>query len=166
MPAVLALPAFWAAVGGTAAAGAAVYSAKTQSNAAKRAGEIQERTTTEAINLERENEARRRQEYDEERARMWNYEDQDRALSLDDRSFNREEYGKRQARLAPYRQFGEQGVVNMASLLRPNPTAPSLRIQPRRPPPMPVPPVQAAAMPSRFAPMNFAELLERQGPRV
>ena len=161
----VAIPLIYLAAAGVATGGT-VYAAKKSSAAAKRAGEIQERTTTEAIDLERENEARRRQEYDEERARMWNYEDQDRALSLDDRAFNREEYGKRQARLAPYRQFGEQGVVNMASLLRPNPSAPSLRIQPRQPGPPQLGPAQVAAMPSRFAPMNFAELLERQGPRV
>lgn len=167
MPAVVALPAFWYAIAGTSAAAATVYAAKKNAGANTRASDITERTTQEALDWEKEVDARQRKEYEDERRRAWELEDVDRQFRNDDRLFNREEYQKREGRLTPYREFGDQGLANMASLLRPNPTAPSLRVQPTvqmgapRPPVMPVPPVQAAAMPSRFAPNGptMADLL-------
>jgi hypothetical protein len=65
---------------------AAVIQAKMASNAAKRATNAQSRSTSEALTLERDNEARRRQEYDQMIAEQ------------------RAQYDAEQARRAPYRE--------------------------------------------------------------
>lgn len=169
MPA-LALPAFWGAVGAGVYGGAQIYSARTGARSARRAGDITERTTTEALDWEREQEARRRAEYEQERARAWALEDEDRTLRNEDRLFNRGEYLKREGRLAPYREYGAEGLANIRSLMRPNAAARPLAVPPPVVPPgravmLPqprVPAVAAAAIPSRY--QNFADLI--RPPRV
>jgi len=94
MPAAIAIPAIASVIGGGVAAGAGIYGAKKQAKA-----------TNQALQLERDNEARRRQEYDQmiaEQRRQWEAE---------------------QERRAPYRQASEATLRSIAaSRGRPMPT--------------------------------------------
>ena len=139
MPAVLALPAFWGAVGAGTAVVGSVYSANKQSSATRRAAGIQSRANTDAMAIERENEARRRQEFDTLQARareQWDAEqaelrrqtDEDmrrfeltRASQFEDRALTRAamerneatdryRYDAEQQRRDPYRAAGHAAV--------------------------------------------------------
>lgn len=116
---------------GIASAVGGVSAAKMASKAAKNAGDISSRATEEALKFEREKEAERLKEYMDERARAWKLDDVDRQRAEEDRQFKLREYGLREGRLQPYRDFGGEGLGSMASLLRPNAAAPSLHVRPR-----------------------------------
>lgn len=70
------------AIGGAATAGAMVYGAHKQSSAARKAGDQQARAIEQQLQFERENELRRREEYDRaeaERKAQWDAEQSRRA---------------------------------------------------------------------------------------
>lgn len=85
MPAAIAIPLITAAVTG----GAAVTSGVMQSKANKRATDAQSKSTAEALAFERDNELRRRQEYDRSEAE------------------SRAQFDAEQARKAPFREMAD-----------------------------------------------------------
>lgn len=121
MPAAVAIPAIATVIAGGTAAAAGIYGSNRQSQAARDAANASERSTQEALALERENEARRREEWDktqefneqvyrEEVARdQSRYGDtradaeweKNRAGTLD--AFDREKYNAYETRRKPYR---------------------------------------------------------------
>ena len=136
MPAAFAAPAIGgtvAAIAGTAAAGASLYGASKQSKAARDAAAAQERSTAEAIALERENEVRRRQEWDATQAfnekAYGDYLARDDSRYADTRAdtayararadkldaFDREQYDREQARREPYRKVSVSALNDLAA---------------------------------------------------
>ena len=121
------------AIGGATALAGSVYGANKQSQAAKDAANASERSTAEAIALERENEARRRQEWDATQAFNekaygdylarddYRYADtradtayaRARADKLD--AFDREQYDREQARREPYRKVSVSALNDLAA---------------------------------------------------
>lgn len=135
MPAAFAAPAIGgtvAAIAGTAAAGASLYGADKQAGASRDASRAAERSAAEALALERENEARRRQEWDQTQA--FNEQAYKEALARDDAryadtradtafsreranrldAFDREQYDRREVRRGPYRDVSKAALYATA----------------------------------------------------
>ena len=154
---------------------AAVYSAKKQGAAQRRASQAQEVSNREALQFERENEERRRKEYDE--AEAYNRAISEREIAREQARYEtewqeamrryeeetgqeRERYQARETRLAPYRQAGTAALGDLARLSQQAaPGAPAIGAAPplpegmvrRGPPPPPlsvqVSPTAAGAAP-------------------
>ena len=121
------------AIGGATALAGSVYGANKQSQAAKDAARASERSTAEAIALERENEARRRQEWDATQAfnekAYADYLARDDSRYADTRAdtayararadkldaFDREQYDREQARREPYRKVSVSALNDLAA---------------------------------------------------
>lgn len=121
------------AIGGATALAGSVYGANKQSQAAKDAARASERSTAEAIALERENEARRRQEWDATQAfnekAYGDYLARDDSRYADTRAdtayararadkldaFDREQYDREQARREPYRKVSVSALNDLAA---------------------------------------------------
>ena len=121
------------AIGGATALAGSVYGANKQSQAAKDAANASERSTAEAIALERENEARRRQEWDATQAfnekAYGDYLARDDSRYADTRAdtayararadkldaFDREQYDREQARREPYRKVSVSALNDLAA---------------------------------------------------
>lgn len=119
--------------GATASAGASIYGANKQSRAAKDAANASERSTAEAIALERENEARRRQEWDATQAfnekAYGEYLTRDDSRYADTRAdtayarartdkldaFDREQYDSEMRRREPYRKVSVSALNDLAA---------------------------------------------------
>lgn len=118
---------------GVAAASTAtgLYSAKKQSSSNDKAGALQTASADAALAFEKERDARDYATYQDEYARKTRIEDADRALGI-------ERFDKREGRLNPYRNFGEQGLATLGPLLKKGSGSP---LAPRG-----VPPVSGASL--------------------
>lgn len=131
--------------GATTGAGAVM-----QHKGANKAGELQAKAAEEALAFEKSEKAKDDQQYAEERARKWQQEDTDRGISEEERQ-------RHHAALAPFVEFGAQGLAPLSALLRPSGDAPlsadRWRVPATRPDnraqaqPPAAPPSQAAAPP-------------------
>ena len=120
-------------ISGIVGAGATVYGANRDSSASTQASQASERASAEAIALERENEARRRQEWDATQAfneKSYNeYLARDDARYADTRAdtaysraradkldaFDREQYDREQTRREPYRKVSVAALNDLAA---------------------------------------------------
>lgn len=102
--------AFWGAVGTGAAAGASIYGAKKQSGAAKDAARIESEELDKQLALERENEQRRREEFDRVEAEKKRQYDAEQAQMA-------AQYNAEQARREPYRQLSRAALTQLSSRL-------------------------------------------------
>ena len=108
MPAAIAIPLITAGVtGGTAIAGGVM-----QSKAAKKGQTVQQQAADAALAFEKEQDRLDRERYDKEYARKTQIEDEDR-------TYSRQRDAEKDARLAPYRAFGQQGLETLSGLLTP-----------------------------------------------
>lgn len=98
------------ALAGGASAGAMVYGAHKQSSAQNKAAKIEDQYAREALAFEKERDAYQRRQYEEERARNWGIENEDRSRRI-------VEEDARRGRLAPFQQFGAGGVSALSSML-------------------------------------------------
>jgi hypothetical protein len=99
-------PAVGMAIAGIASAGAGVYGANKQASAANRSAALQTAAANHAADLETQA-AERSLAFQQQQADLTqrNY--------LDTRNFNRQVYADQQARLAPYRQFGQGAITQL-----------------------------------------------------
>jgi len=110
-----------------ASAGSSIYASNKQSQAAKDAAKASGASSSEAIALERENEARRREEWDQTQA--WNEQSYNDYMTRDDAryaegqartakldAFEREQYDKEMARRDPYRKVSVSALNQLAGL--------------------------------------------------
>lgn len=97
-------------LGGGAAAGATIYATKKSADASKRAGDSQERSTTEALNFAREQDRLDREQYASETGRSTSIENELLRQRGEDRA-------QRDQLMAPYRNYGLAAASKLANLL-------------------------------------------------
>lgn len=81
-----------------------------QARSNNRASDTAMQANAESLAFLKEQDARDFAEYQKERERLWRLQDEDRSLE-------RSRFDAREGRLTPYRDFGAQGVKNLAGLL-------------------------------------------------
>lgn len=98
-------------------AGTQLLGAKMQSSAAGKAAEQMQQYNQQALDFLKAQDARDFAEYEKERARLWGQQDIDRQRAEEDRQTGIGRFNAKEGRLTPYRDFGQQGVKNLSSLL-------------------------------------------------
>lgn len=85
-------------------AGTQLLGAGLQSKAANRAAQMQQQSNAETLAFLREQDAKDRAQYGEERTRLWGQQDVDRARAEENRQLLMQREREREARLAPFRR--------------------------------------------------------------
>lgn len=104
------------------AAGVSTAQSYFGSRAAGKANAIQAAATQAAIDYDKEKDRIAKEQYDQEYARKVQLEDADRKRQADLDTYTQQQTEARLGRLAPYRDFGAQGVATLSSLLTPRST--------------------------------------------
>lgn len=105
------------AISGSAAAGATVYGAQKQSSAATKAGNITANSAAEALAYQKQQDAIERQQYLDEQTYTRQQDERDRAFRDQQAAWTQQQRQGTLDRLAPYRDFGQQGMSKLAALL-------------------------------------------------